>query len=81
MLEAENKSLKARIQELEAELAQYRSQEVGAPTTSAPPPAPQEAPTTLDPEEYKRYGRQMILPEIALQGKQSQSSPATTTSD
>lgn len=71
-LERENTVLKRRIQELEAELAAART-----PSTQSSNKQPQEDnacngkleqefPLSLD--EYKRYGRQMIMPEIGFQG-------------
>lgn len=68
-LEAENQSLKARIQQLEDELSCYRS------NAASPSPAPEPAtgtatpPPTLEPPEYLRYGRQLILPQIGLPGQ------------
>ncbi|KAI9894400.1 MAG: Urmylation protein [Vezdaea aestivalis] len=38
--------------------------------SEAPPPEP-ESEWPLDPEEYQRYGRQMIVPEFGLQGQLS----------
>ncbi|KAI5819533.1 hypothetical protein BZA77DRAFT_336981 [Pyronema omphalodes] len=63
-LEAENTALKARIAELEARLQ----------INSAPPQSLTQTPPTATPElsaeEYLRYGRQLILPQIGLSGQQ-----------
>ncbi|KAI5857774.1 hypothetical protein BZA05DRAFT_384762 [Tricharina praecox] len=72
--EEETAALKARILKLEAELAQYRAL---YPPPPPPPPAPSSKPsissqpttTTLTPDEYIRYGRQLILPSIGLPGQ------------
>lgn len=69
-LEDENAELKRRVQRLEAELSEARSRLDGIqpshlPTSASPPAAP---PPRLVPEEYRRYGRQMIMPEIGLEG-------------
>lgn len=79
-IESENAALRQRIQELEAELAYVRS----TPAAPHPHPVSgvtselsiseqtsnnfekEELPLSLD--EYKRYGRQMIMPEIGLEG-------------
>ena len=46
-------------------LRQKELQDVSAPLTTWT------ASSTLRPEEYTRYGRQMILPEVGLEGVQS----------
>lgn len=53
-LEAENRALKLRVQQLEADLA-------SAARTAAPE-------WDLELAEYTRYGRQLIMPEIGLEG-------------
>jgi adenylyltransferase/sulfurtransferase len=60
----ETLALKARIAELEAELAQHRA-------AAAPPPAAAPTPeqTPLSREEYLRYSRQLLLPQIGLPGQ------------
>ncbi|KAI5795099.1 hypothetical protein EDC01DRAFT_776141 [Geopyxis carbonaria] len=89
-LEAENLTLKARILELETELARYRSSATAQPPAPAPPAltatpdsttatppsvSTNEAETAAFPQsaltldEYKRYGRQMILEDIGLPGQ------------
>ncbi|KAF8252787.1 hypothetical protein K440DRAFT_524765, partial [Wilcoxina mikolae CBS 423.85] len=67
-IEAENRSLKARIQQLEDKLSHYRS---STATQNVPPSPIKTSPTstTLEPSEYIRYGRQLILPQIGLPGQ------------
>jgi len=79
-MEEETAALKTRILELEAELAQYRALYPPPP----PPPPPSSIPsvssqpatatasataTLLTPDEYIRYGRQLVLPSIGLPGQ------------
>lgn len=71
-IEAENAALKQRIQELEAELVCARA------AAAPPPPAPGEPGERkwdLELDEYKRYGRQMVMPEVGLEGASILSSP------
>lgn len=80
-IEAENAELRQQVQELEAELAHFRAAPA-TPSPLLPSGATgklsisgeesdagdgkKELPLSL--EEYKRYGRQMIMPEIGLEG-------------
>lgn len=71
-LQAEIKALKARLLEKEHLLQQQQQQKeqpksAEKSTSSEAPPA-QEWPLTLD--EYERYGRQLLVPEISLLGQQ-----------
>jgi len=50
---------------LKEELAQIESRDN---TTSAKNPSSDPPKWPLSPEEYKRYGRQMIIPNIGIQG-------------
>jgi hypothetical protein len=61
-LEAENAALKARIAELEARL-QLNSAPPQSLTQTTPTATPE-----LSAEEYLRYGRQLIMPQIGLSG-------------
>jgi hypothetical protein len=79
--EEEFRSLKLRIQKLEAEIADYRKGSKannGAFSSTTlpqmpllPPPSVPPLSTNkslLDPDEYRRYGRQMMLSQIGLPG-------------
>jgi adenylyltransferase/sulfurtransferase len=66
-LQAENLALKKRLAALEAELGSYRNGAAGH-TTPTPPLCETTKEINLSLEEYKRYGRQMILPEIGYSG-------------
>lgn len=69
ILEAENEALKKRISELEAQLASRSNDASVISQQSYPPPnAASKGEVKLSLEEYKRYGRQMILPEIGIEG-------------
>lgn len=57
-LEVENSLLKQRVHQLETELASVRAAAV----------EPDRQKWALDLDEYRRYGRQMIMPEIGLEG-------------
>ncbi|CAZ85497.1 unnamed protein product [Tuber melanosporum] len=71
-LEAENKVLKKRISELEAQLAGHSDRPLVTSQKSHPPPnIVSKGEVKLSLEEYKRYGRQMILPEIGIEGQMS----------
>jgi adenylyltransferase/sulfurtransferase len=67
----ETAALKARIAELEAELAQHRA--TAAASNSAAPSAPNGSTSTsqtpLSRSEYLRYSRQLLLPQIGLPGQ------------
>lgn len=65
--ESEKVALRKRIAELEAELSTYRSGATSH-TASAPLSSNASRDVELSLEEYKRYGRQMILPEIGYSG-------------
>jgi adenylyltransferase/sulfurtransferase len=69
-LESENIALKKRLAALEAELGTYRGG-VSGHTTPAPSAKNTNSENKLSLEEYKRYGRQMILPEIGYSGTES----------
>lgn len=72
-LTSENLDLRKRIAELENEVASFRA---GNQPELKPEPTPASSRTTsnnydnpkLDLDEFKRYGRQMIMPEIGLEG-------------
>ena len=70
-----NNTLRRRIQDLETELEHLKSQLLEAEAVEAAevvniPTIPKDQWTwPLDPNEYRRYGRQMIMPEVALQGR------------
>ncbi|KAG0644178.1 hypothetical protein HOY80DRAFT_1013691 [Tuber brumale] len=71
-LESENEVLKKRISELEAQLASHSNHPVVTPQQShSPPNIVSKIEAKLSLEEYKRYGRQMILPEIGIEGQMS----------
>ncbi|PWW80213.1 hypothetical protein C7212DRAFT_273861 [Tuber magnatum] len=71
-LEAENEALKKRISELEAQLASRINHTSFSFQQSRPPPnMVNKSEVKLSPEEYKRYGRQMILPEVGIEGQMS----------
>lgn len=79
-LGSENLDLRRRIAELERELADYRNGEVWTsgeeysdaepeePVTRQEAPNDFEIPNKLELEEFRRYGRQMILSEVGLDG-------------
>ncbi|KAJ1963081.1 hypothetical protein H4R35_007286, partial [Dimargaris xerosporica] len=68
LLARENVQLKARVAELEAQLAQHRSKESKGTTTGLEPqsfvPVPQ-----LSNHDIARYSRHLLLPEIGVQGQ------------
>ncbi|CUS08503.1 unnamed protein product [Tuber aestivum] len=71
-LKAENEALKKRISELEAQLANRIGHASVSSRQSYPPPnVGEKSEVGLSLEEYKRYGRQMILPEIGIEGQMS----------
>ena len=57
--------LRDRIRNLEAELDDLKKQLLEAETAET---KHSEWAWALDSEEYQRYGRQMIMPEVGLQG-------------
>lgn len=59
-LQVENTALKQRIQQLEAELASV--------SAAAVPSEPEGQEWALRLDEYRRYGRQMVMPEVGLEG-------------
>jgi len=68
-LETENEALKKRILELEAQLASPSNDASVTSQQSDPlPDIANKSEVKLSLEEYKRYGRQMILPEIGIEG-------------
>ena len=68
-LEAENEALKKRILELEAQLASRSNDaSVTSQQSHSLPNIANKSEIKLSLEEYKRYGRQMILPEIGIEG-------------
>lgn len=72
--------LRARLQSVESEADSLRTQIAEAEDSTLPhslgeksgktqePWEPSGEPWTLQPGEYQRYGRQMIMPEIGLEG-------------
>jgi len=73
--EAELRELKQQLSEAEQDAERLAAGSCAVPTTPSEPVQRAKASTTgqarkwpLNAEEYVRYGRQMIMPEIGLQG-------------
>jgi adenylyltransferase/sulfurtransferase len=60
-------TLKSQLQHLEKQRAQYDSPRPGSEDSRENKNITPKWP--LNPEEYKRYGRQMIVPQMGLQGQ------------